>query len=38
MNGKLQSMFACFLPYSDSHWENVGKKWVKFFCPKTVRE
>jgi hypothetical protein len=25
MNGKLPSMFACFLPYRDSHQENVGK-------------
>jgi hypothetical protein len=26
MNGKLPSMFACFLPYRDFHQENVGRK------------
>ncbi len=26
MNGKLPSMFACFLPYHEYCWENVGKK------------
>ena len=34
MNGKLPSMFACFLPYRDSHWENVGKKIGRKILPK----
>jgi hypothetical protein len=38
MNGKLPSMFACFLPYRDSRPENVGKKLDGKFCPKTARE
>ncbi len=28
MNGKLLSMFACFLPYHDSRRENVGKNFL----------
>jgi hypothetical protein len=34
MNGKLPSMFACFLPYRDSHRENVGKKNGRKILPK----
>jgi hypothetical protein len=34
MNGKLPSMFACFLPYHDSHQENVGKKIGWKILPK----
>jgi hypothetical protein len=34
MNGKLPSMFACFLPYRDSHQENVGKKIGWKILPK----
>jgi hypothetical protein len=34
MNGKLPSMFACFLPYHDSHQENVGKKIGQKIFPK----
>jgi hypothetical protein len=34
MNGKLPSMFACFLPYHDSHRENVGKKIGQKILPK----
>jgi hypothetical protein len=34
MNGKLPSMFACFLPYSDSHQENMGKKIRWKILPK----
>ncbi len=35
MNGKLPSMFACFLPYLDSLWENVGKKnWTENFAQR----
>jgi hypothetical protein len=38
MDGKLPSMFACFLPYHDSCLENMGKKMGQNFLPKTVRE
>jgi hypothetical protein len=34
MNGKLPSMLACFLPYRDSHGENVGKKIGQKILPK----
>ncbi len=34
MNGKLPSMFACFLPYGDSHRENIGKKIGWKILPK----
>jgi hypothetical protein len=34
MNGKLPSLFACFLPYRDSHRENVGKKIGQKIFPK----
>jgi hypothetical protein len=34
MNCKLPSMFACFLPYRDSHVENVGKKLGQKSLPK----
>jgi hypothetical protein len=34
MNGKLPSMFACFLPYCDSCWENMGKKIGRKILPK----
>ncbi len=34
MNGKLLSMFACFLPYRDSRRENMGKKIGWKFFPK----
>jgi hypothetical protein len=34
MNSKLLSMFACFLPYRDSLWENVGKKICRKILPK----
>jgi hypothetical protein len=34
MNGKLPSMFACFLPYRDSHQENVGKKIGQKILPR----
>ncbi len=34
MNGKSPSMFACFLPYRDSHWENMGKKMGWKILPK----
>ncbi len=34
MSGKLLSMFACFLPYHDSHLENVGKKIGRKILPK----
>ncbi len=34
MNGKLLSMFTCFLPYRDSHQENVGKKIGRKILPK----
>jgi hypothetical protein len=34
MSGKLLSMFACFLPYRDSHWENMGKKIGQKILPK----
>jgi hypothetical protein len=34
MNGKLLSMFACFLPYRDSHRENVVKKIGQKILPK----
>ncbi len=34
MNSKLPSVFACFLPYHDSHWENVGKKIGWKILPK----
>ena len=27
-------MFACFLPYRDSRWENVGKKIGQKILPK----
>jgi hypothetical protein len=38
MNGKLLSMFACFLPYSNSHRENVGKKnWTENFAQNSKR-
>jgi hypothetical protein len=38
MNSKLPSMFACFLPYHDSHQKNVGKKIGQEILPKDVRE
>jgi hypothetical protein len=34
MNDKLLSVFACFLPYCDSHQENVGKKIGQKILPK----
>jgi hypothetical protein len=34
MNGKLLSIFACFLPYNDSHRENIGKKIGQKILPK----
>jgi hypothetical protein len=34
MNGKLPSLFACFLPYRDSHRENVGKIIGRKILPK----
>jgi hypothetical protein len=34
MNGKLWSMFACFLPYCNSNQENVGKKIGQKILPK----
>jgi hypothetical protein len=34
MNGKLLTMFACFLPYHDSRRENVGKKIGWKILPK----
>jgi hypothetical protein len=34
MNGKLPSMFACFLPYRDFHQENMGKKWTENFAQR----
>ncbi len=34
MNGKLLSLFACFLPYHDSRRENVGKKIGQKILPK----
>jgi hypothetical protein len=34
MNGKLPSLFACFLPYCDSHQENVGKKIGRKIFPE----
>jgi hypothetical protein len=34
MNGKLPSMFACFLPYRDSCRENEGKKIGQKILPK----
>jgi hypothetical protein len=34
MNGKLLSMFACFLPFCDSDRENVGKKIGWKILPK----
>jgi hypothetical protein len=34
MNGKLPSMFACFLPYRDSRRENMGKKIGPNILPK----
>jgi hypothetical protein len=34
MNGKLPSMFVCFLPYCDSRRENMGKKIGQKILPK----
>jgi hypothetical protein len=34
MNGKLPSCLPVFLPYCDSHRENVGKKIVRNILPK----
>ncbi len=37
MNGKLLSMFAGFLPYHDSHHENMGKKIGQKILPKDIK-